>query len=154
MSSIFYYLSSHKSRKLIYHNLVQPGRQTSAHQSFPLAPSLCNHALTNQSHICTTFNLCPLLPRLQAPAKVTLPSHKQSAIPPVLLPLTSILSLSPFSPLDSCSVCLQPFLFPINVYKRLYPFHIYSKAGSLLILGHMSHWKISDCQVFMGRYSQ
>lgn len=48
--------------------------------------------------------------------------------PRVLLPLASILSLSPFSPVDSCSVCLQPFFFfPIKVYKRLDPFHIYSK---------------------------
>lgn len=31
---------------------------------------------------------------------------------------------------------------------------IQSSTGSLLILGYMGHWKILDCQVFMGRYAQ
>lgn len=131
-------------------------------------PSLCNRASANYAHICTTFNLWPPFPWVQASAKVTLPSNKQSAslgAAPTPLHVKS----EPCSVADSCSTCLQPLplrqqqrlsmgqqLFPPSI-KALIPLirlFIQCCTGSLLILGHMGHWKISDCKVFMRRHSQ
>lgn len=110
---------------------------------------------------------------MQASAKVTLPPHKQSAsLGATPTPLQGKSGPSFYhSVVDSCSACLQPLplcrvtataylnrvaaLSPsIKALILLVRLFIQSYIGGLLILGHKGHWKISDCKVFMRRYSQ